>query len=255
MLAIAADIVGDGLYSDHRFSQEYPSAGPPRVSFVVCALPRSGSSLLCELLARTGLAGAPTEFFEPNQRGALERRWGVRTLDLYVREMLARKTTPNGVFGLKTLYHQLVDAVGDTSPRDLFPSVRYLYIRRHDHVRQAVSFARAIQTDQWASEHPAGGADPVFDAAQIGELIAWIRSEETLWEEFFRREGSPVRLLYEDLVESIDETLAQVLRFLDVDVPAGFQPPHPTLEKQADDLTERWVRSYLSLDASSQAGS
>jgi trehalose 2-sulfotransferase len=248
--------VGDGLYSDHRFSQEYPSAGPPRVSFLVCALPRSGSSLLCELLARTELAGAPAEFFEPNQRRRLEGQWDAGTLDRYVGEMLARKTTPNGVFGLKALYHQLVDAVGLTSPRDLFPNVRYVYIKRHDHVRQAVSFARAIQTDQWASEHPAGRADPVFDAAQIGELIAWIRSEEALWEEFFRREGSPVlRLLYEDFAESIDETLARVLRFLAVDVPAGFQPPRPTLSKQADDLTERWVRDYLSLDASSQAGS
>jgi LPS sulfotransferase NodH len=45
------------------------------------------------------------------------------------------------------------------------------------------------------------------------------------------------------------------LGFLDVDVPAGFQWPRPTLAKQADDLTERWVRDYLSLDASSQAGS
>jgi LPS sulfotransferase NodH len=247
--------VGDGLYSDHELGPEYPSAGPPRVSFVVCALPRSGSSLLCELLARTELAGAPTEFFEPNQRHRFERTWSVRTLDRYVREMVARKTTPNGVFGLKALYHQLIDAVGGRSPGDLFPNVRYVYVRRHDHVRQAVSFARAIQTDQWASVHPAGGGEPVFDAAQIGELIAWIRSEEELWEEFFRREGSPpLRLLYEEFVESIDETLAEVLRFLDVDVPAGFQPPRPTLARQADDLSERWVRHYLSLDASSRPG-
>ena len=226
------------------------------MSFVVCALPRSGSSLLCELLARTELAGAPAEFFEPNRRSALERRWGVRALDRYVRELVAHKTTPNGVFGLKTLYHQLVDAVGDTSPGELFPNVRYVYVRRHDHVRQAVSFARAIQTDQWASVHPAGGAEPVFDAAQIGELIAWIRREEELWEEFLRREGAPLlRLLYEEFVESVDETLAAVLRFLDVEVPAGFQPPRPTLARQADETSERWVRDYLSLDASSQADS
>ena len=33
-------------------------------SCLVCATPRSGSTLLCALLAGTGVAGRPQEFFE-----------------------------------------------------------------------------------------------------------------------------------------------------------------------------------------------
>ena len=33
-------------------------------SYLVCATERSGSTLLCELLAGTGVAGRPEEFFE-----------------------------------------------------------------------------------------------------------------------------------------------------------------------------------------------
>jgi trehalose 2-sulfotransferase len=33
-------------------------------SYVVCATPRSGSTLLCALLAGTGVAGRPEEYFE-----------------------------------------------------------------------------------------------------------------------------------------------------------------------------------------------
>src|SRR5207249_762689 len=34
----------------------------PRKSYLICATPRSGSYLLCELLALTGVAGKPTEY-------------------------------------------------------------------------------------------------------------------------------------------------------------------------------------------------
>ena len=37
------------------------------MSYLVCSIPRSGSSLLCELLGGTGLAGAPAEFFHPDK--------------------------------------------------------------------------------------------------------------------------------------------------------------------------------------------
>src|SRR4051795_11891381 len=36
----------------------------PTLVYLVCATPRSGSTLLCESLAATGVAGHPDEFFE-----------------------------------------------------------------------------------------------------------------------------------------------------------------------------------------------
>ena len=37
---------------------------PATVSYLVCATPRSGSTLLCEGLKATGVAGRPEEYFE-----------------------------------------------------------------------------------------------------------------------------------------------------------------------------------------------
>ena len=42
--------------------------------YVVCATPRSGSTLLCELLAGTGVAGQPEEYFEHLWRTGLPRQ-------------------------------------------------------------------------------------------------------------------------------------------------------------------------------------
>ena len=46
----------------------------PRSSYLVCATPRSGSTLLCEALINTGLAGHPKEYYEALRHSGLPRR-------------------------------------------------------------------------------------------------------------------------------------------------------------------------------------
>jgi trehalose 2-sulfotransferase len=113
----------------------------PMLSYVVCATPRSGSTLLCHELDRTGLAGHPQEYFEALRRSGLPRRpheyfdpdrhpniverlafremlegapkpnplWRPDTYDQYLAWALAEGTTPNGVFGAKLMWGYLGD--------------------------------------------------------------------------------------------------------------------------------------------------
>ncbi len=46
----------------------------PNTSYLVCATPRSGSTLLCEALTNTGIAGQPKEYFEALKDTGLPRR-------------------------------------------------------------------------------------------------------------------------------------------------------------------------------------
>ncbi len=46
----------------------------PNTSYLICATPRSGSTLLCEALDNTGLAGHPKEYFEALKKTGLPRR-------------------------------------------------------------------------------------------------------------------------------------------------------------------------------------
>jgi trehalose 2-sulfotransferase len=115
-------------------------------SYVVCATPRSGSTLLCDALSRTGVAGHPLEFFEAVPATGVPRRPADYLEGLYDREAFAlvadapphepppysdlrgitryadhlervRRwgTTSNGVFGAKIMWRQLVDLVGQTA--------------------------------------------------------------------------------------------------------------------------------------------
>src|SRR3954471_16518163 len=117
----------------YRYSREMGDARKPARSYLVCATPRSGSTLLCELLAATGVAGRPEEPFErllraglprqprdyfdrladpaggrlaPLEPGAPERPEASRAL---WREALARGTTSNGVFAAKLMWGYFPD--------------------------------------------------------------------------------------------------------------------------------------------------
>jgi LPS sulfotransferase NodH len=113
----------------------------PMLSYLVCATPRSGSTLLCQELAKTGLAGRPQEYFEALRRSGVPRRpheyfdperhpniverlafhemfegapkpnplWHPDTYDQYLEWALDEGTTPNGVFGAKLMWGYLGD--------------------------------------------------------------------------------------------------------------------------------------------------
>ena len=236
------------VYAHHKFGHEFVGAPAPSISYVLCTLPRSGSSLLADVLASTELAGSPTEYFDRNQFEAFSRDWKVSGLADYLAAMLRKKTSLNGVFGLKAHFHQLGDVLGDRDIADVLPDPRFVLLVRLDHVRQAVSWMRAIQTEQWTSTHAAVRGSPRFDADHIGELIVRIEREERLWAEFFEQRGAvPLRVAYEEMVESLDETVVAVLEAVGVELPADFSVPAPTLERQADGLSDEWVRRYRAL--------
>ena len=46
----------------------------PARSYLVCATPRSGCTLLCHLLDQTGVAGHPEEYFEALRHSGVPRR-------------------------------------------------------------------------------------------------------------------------------------------------------------------------------------
>jgi LPS sulfotransferase NodH len=115
----------------------------PAISYLVCATPRSGSTLLCHLLEQTGVAGRPEEYFEALRHSGVPRRpheyfdagrnpdivdhlafrempdeellpapsplWSPATYGEYLDWALAEGTTPNGVFGAKLMWGYLED--------------------------------------------------------------------------------------------------------------------------------------------------
>ncbi len=231
-----------------RRTQAVVSDFRPRLSLLVCATPRCGSSLLCDALASTGLAGHPEEHFDAGLRRTLSGRWnGDGDLDAYLAELFERTSTPNGVFATKIMVHQLA-TLGEQLLDGTFPNPRCVWIRRRDRIHQAVSFEIARQTGLWSQtgeDPPLRPRRPRFDRAAIAARLREIEDAEGTWRSLFSTAGvEPVHVWYEELADDYEGTARRVLAEVGVEVPPDLRLRPRSLTRQAGGVNERWVDRF-----------
>ena len=234
------------MYFHHKFDHEFVGSPAATRSLVVCSSPRSGSSLLCEYLCLSGRAGAPTEFFDDEQMARFAGLWNCHGLDQYVAALLSKKTSPNGVFATKLHFGQFTAVLGSRRLEELLPSVQYIWMRRRDRLRQAISYARAMQTHAWASMHQSR-ATASYDRALIEQMLARVAQEDDGWRSWFERNGiTPLQVEYEELIEAPLRVLQRILATVGEHWQDMDGMPEPTLERQSDESTEHWLSRFLS---------
>jgi trehalose 2-sulfotransferase len=258
-------------------------------SYLVCATPRSGSTLLCKTLAETGVAGDPEEFFEAVPATGTPRRpldyleglddaetlalvegapptpappysdlRGIANYAEHLERVREWGTTPNGVFGAKIMWAHLEPLAAQTADeygklelrellRALFDDPCYVWVRRGDTVRQAVSLWRAMQTQTWRAENDASqdGGEPRYSFPALRHLVELLTAQDAAWERFFADSGSDVLALsYEEVAADVGGALARTLEHIGVatvpDAPAAAAP----IRRQADERSDAWVAAY-----------
>lgn len=248
-----------------------PSQEAPR-SYVIASLPRSGSTLLARALWESGVAGAPGEYFNPRHMDDFLERWGgfhafgiarlltsgpsvwkrtttLRSMPLrdYVGALRRSRSTPNGVFGVKLHYGHLERSFlgAGYDVEDVLGRPRWIWMVRRDHVRQAVSYVRALQTKAWRSDSKVNEA-PHYDFERIARRLADFETREEAWERWLASRGiEPLRIVYEAFAESYEPTVRAVLRHVGIPEADRVRIPPPPLERQADERTEQWVERFL----------
>jgi len=127
-----------------------------------------------------------------------------------------------------------------------FPGLRYVWLRRQDKVRQAISWWRADVTGQYGL--PAGASPsppPAFDRDAIAGLVRYAEAGEAGWRDWFAAHSvQPFEITYEDLVKDLDAAVRAIGGFLDVPLPPGLGHIRPRGRRQADHHTERFVRLF-----------
>jgi LPS sulfotransferase NodH len=229
-------------------------------SYLVYGDVRSGSSLLCEALKNSGVAGRPEEYFWHGTEG--DRFYeGYQPADYaeYVRYVVEGTVTANGVFGAKMMGGYLGSFVQRLrqSPRyadpplvevmtAVFPNLKAIWLTRRNKVRQAVSWWMAIQRNQWSSEQAADPATKAeYDFEAIDHLVQELVVREAAVQEHFSECGiEPFVIVYEDFYDACEETAVAVLDYLEIGRPAALTFGERRLQRQANALSEEWVQRY-----------
>lgn len=243
-----------------------------RSSYVLCSAPRSGTTLLCDMLARTGVAGQPDSFFREKSLADWCRDWPVAgPIDVtdvaftarYFEAMRrhGRGQTPH--FGLRLMGPDLSFACAWL--QRLYPDVQgqralfeaafgplhFIHLSRTDKLAEAVSYVRAEQSGLWhqrpdgtALEQIASTAQPGYNAQAITERLHALQALDADWHIWFRQEQiTPLRLRYEDLAADPPATLAKVLDFIGQDGALAADIT-PGVRKLADAQSVAWIARY-----------
>jgi LPS sulfotransferase NodH len=246
-----------------------PIDPPPPRAYIIASSPRTGSSLLAEALIATKRAGNPDEFFDilPDNERHWADRYKIAPGADYVDHLIRASRTPNGVFGFKLHWHQipaLRRRLAESRPpaalpdertvmdllRARFPDLRFLWLYRRNRVAQAISYYRASQSKIWRVWNDDRAADrrpmkPLeYDRAGIEHYLRMVNKQEDGWRRFFTEHGIPALVLvYEDFIETYDDTVHSALNFLGLRSP-GIALPGPALRQMADAESQAWEQRF-----------
>ena len=225
---------------------------------IVCATQRSGSTLLCELLKATGVAGIPNEYFQHFKDSGLAdqpRQYLAGVSDPAVLDLLppldpgvpeaefdfdaVRRagTTPNGVFAAKIMWSHTDDLWRRLQGRrleDVFGPLRYVQIVRRDKVAQAVSLWTAIQTQSWRDGQPIE-REPVYSRPAIEHLIGWLEHGERSWTNWLQGRDPDV-VVFEDFVRDPAPV---------VEAFTGIAAIAPPMKRQSGARSSEWASRFL----------
>jgi LPS sulfotransferase NodH len=249
----------------------------PAGGYVLCASPRSGSTLLCDMLARTGVAGSPGSFFRDASVATYRRRWGVAPEGVkewgrdYVEAVRDRGTGATGCFGMRIMWSDMPAFLNRL--RRLYPSPsddverlratfgieRFVHLSRADRIRQAVSLVLARQSGLWHQnadgsdrERSAPSRTPRYDFDEIASVLRVLDDEAVGWQRWFESTSVvPLTVGYEALSVDPKGELQRVLRHLEA---VCTDLPEPGTAKLASAVNDIWSTRYAAEQSARRSG-
>jgi LPS sulfotransferase NodH len=129
-----------------------------------------------------------------------------------------------------------------------FPETKFIFIRRWDKLRQAISLVKAKQSNLYivpknrksAQTH---SAHLCYNSRTISYYLDLFAAHDTLWENFFMRGAiTPNTVWYEDLIGKYTRSVKAIIRFIGFEVERVRRSP---FLKQSDEVNEEWYHRYL----------
>ena len=241
--------------------------------YIICATPRSGSTLLCNLLASTGMTGNPNSYYHrPEIMGDWAAKWNLPGRDTmaakefsiaYLEATVRAGRGATNIFGLRLMREYLkglstlLDEIFPDLPSDVqrfecaFGHILYIHLTREDKLAQAVSLVKAEQTGLWhiapdgaEIERLGVPQDPRYDFKLIQRKLTTLEAYDAAWNEWFEQQGIiPLRIRYEMLSERPAGTLLQICEALGVEVQKA-EAVRPGVAKLADEISLDWIDRF-----------
>src|SRR5204862_6660701 len=109
-----------------------------------------------------------------------------------------------------------------------------------------ITAQKSILAEKWKQQSPSKGV--IFDFKAIERLRCGIEEDEVEMQRYFTAcEIQPFKVVYEDFVDTYEETACQILDYLQIPVPEQLIFGERSLKKQANEQSEEWVQRYYGM--------
>ena len=229
---------------------------PPSLVYLLASVPRSGSTYVSHLLWGTGCLGAPLEYlnFEPSGPYGSASESPAAQVELWS-SALHRRTSPNGVFGLKAFPLQL-EGVHRANPQlvgtvmqTLFArgrQARVVELRRRDRTAHAISYARALLSGIWRKEQePDDRPEPEYSREALVRATRMIEQQEESWQAMYRDlRIDPLVIWYEDVLADPAAAIDAVAGYLGGALDPAAAIAVPAIERQSQAGARAWAERH-----------
>lgn len=221
------------------------ASSPARDAYLLLSTPRTGSTLLTELLANNHL-GLPHEYFhESEYLQTLSKRWGAWSRgrihkQRYMEKLAEARTGPTGLLGIG-LHGRHIPIFREFEPH-LQPPVQKIFIlRRRNLGAQLVSYAKSLASGSWSS-HWRGRPEHEVGLAEMGAALRSLLIQFQIVDNFVSQQNVDVdEIYYEDLVSEPARILDRFGNFF----PSGHTWNLETSTKKQASLVELDFDSVL----------
>ncbi|MEM8523802.1 MAG: Stf0 family sulfotransferase [Bacteroidota bacterium] len=238
----------------------------PLRSYRIWHSPRTGSSLLCQLLVDTGMAGNPGEHFTLHTAKDFATKYDVKDYESFKKAFWQLATGGQQIAAVKSGAHRTHDQIfyqelfalkglpPNSDPElllnDLLPNCKHLLVVRNNKVRQAASWWKAIQDHTWhllPGQTYTNSTDfykDKYDVNALKHLYQEAVLRDIAAQDYLDRHGvTAMTVVHEDLITHPKSVLKRVLEYLEIDFDLQ-QMPAFHYQQTANEINEEWVQRF-----------
>ena len=219
----------------------------PEKTILLCADERTGSHLLSQHLATTGILGRPYEYFNTHWMRSHHEDYPEEVSE-QLKEAVRHGMTSNGVLGLKMHPWAMDRVLPHIDLSQDLGQVFFVLLTRVDILGQAISLLKAKQTDVWVGGRPAitPGGTARYDGPLLLDTVRDLLGRRARWELYFARNGVvPLRTTYEEVIADAQEVVDRIAAHAGVDGNRELgRERWYSFDRQADAINEEWRRCF-----------
>ena len=237
------------LYED-QFSQEHdlPITNKPSKVLIIASTGRSGSHMLGHALHNTNKFGFPLEYANPANLKQWKKQLNIENFQDVMTEIQKRRTSHNGVFGIKIHYSHIKQFGSFANLNRMFPDAYYILLSREDVLSQAVSLSIAQQTGVWISgQEPSSEIDPVYNFDNINKNLRDTIIDNASWRYTLAACGcNYIEMNFDEVRHNLNKSILRISNFLDIELDSHEIPLELVTKKQSNKLNKEWKLKFIS---------